>query len=419
MTQQATPHAIIIGAGIVGLYTAYHLHRAGWRVQIMDRAEPGMGCSAGNAGALSSASVAPLGMPGIVRQAPRMLLDPSGPLSVPPHYWLSAAPWLLRFIRASRPDHVAAISRALKQLLAPAINSHQQVMRQLGHEDLIQITGQLHVYPDEQAAAKDSGGWTLRREHGVQVETLNHQQICSLEPQVGPHYQFGYFMPDQGMVVNPLRQAQTIAAALAADGVEFLRDEAQALKIDGQRVTGIAAGQNSYHADHVIVCAGAWSAKLLETADYKIPLETQRGYHLTLADSGISLSRPVVAADRKIFVSPQEAGLRLAGTVEFGGLNRPPTQQRLEPLLRYGKLLFPELNTSSQAQSWMGHRPCLPDSLPVLGPARKLKGLWLNFGHGHLGLTMSAISSQLLSQALCGQTPDVSLDPYAAERFQA
>src|SRR5690606_14587642 len=138
----------------------------------------------------------------------------------------------------------------------------------------------------------------------------------------------------------------------------------------------------------------AWSARLLTRLGYKVPLETQRGYHLTLQDSGISLSRPVVAADRKIFVTPMETGLRLAGTVEFGGLNRGPTQQRLTPLLQYGKLLLPELNPSAKTQSWMGHRPCLPDSLPVLGPARAWGGLWLNFGHGHLGLTMSAISGK-------------------------
>ena len=411
------PHALIVGAGIVGLYTALYLRQAGWRVQIIDRGEPGMACSAGNAGALSSASVAPLGMPGVVRQAPRMLLDPSGPLSVPPHYWLTAAPWLLRFIQASSPQKVTAISLALKQLLDQAIVCHQNSMKQLGHNDLINLTGQLHVYPNEQAAAKDSGGWALRRQHGVKVETLDHGQIHDLEPDVGAHYQVGYFMPDQGMVVNPLRQSQSIAAALASWGVEFLQDEVLSLQREGQRIVGVRCRQGEHKVSRVIVCAGAWSAQLLKDLGYRVPLETQRGYHLTLANSGITLSRPVVAADRKIFVTPMETGLRLAGTVEFGGLERPPTQRRLEPLLQYGKLLLPELNTASEAQSWMGHRPCLPDSLPVLGPVQAIEGLWLNFGHGHLGLTMSAVSGKLLSQAMQGQTPDISLAPYAVERF--
>lgn len=411
------PSAIIVGAGIVGLYTAYYLQRAGWRVMVIDRDEPGMGCSSGNAGALSTGSVAPLGMLGIARQAPRMLLDPSGPLSVPPHYWLAAAPWLLRFIRASAPENVAAISSALKQLLVPALDCHQQVMHDLGESSLIQATGQLHVYPDAKAAAKDSGGWALRRQHGIQFEELDSDQIHSLEPQIGAHYKLGYFMPDQCMVVNPLRQAQAIAAALAARGITFVRDEALALHLEGRRVTGVVCQQGSYMADHLVVCAGAWSARLLKKLGYRVPLETQRGYHLTLTGSGINLRRPVVAADRKIFATPMETGLRLAGTVEFGGLDRPPTQRRAQLLKKYGKLIFPELNENAQAQPWMGHRPCLPDSLPVLGSARAFDGLWLNFGHGHLGLTMSAISGELVAKAMLGQATSVDLAPYAIERF--
>ena len=418
MTNNVQPSSVIIvGAGIVGLYTAYYLHRAGWRVTVIDRDEPGAGCSSGNAGALSTGSVAPLGMPGIVRQAPRMLLDPSGPLCVPPHYWLAAAPWLLRFVRASTPENVAAISLALKQLLAPALDCHRQVMRDLGESSLIHATGQLHVYPDADAAAKDSGGWALRRQHGIHVEEVNAGQIHSLEPQIGAHYKVGYFMPDQCMVVNPLRQAQAIAAALAARGVTFVRDAALALHLEGNRVTGVTGRQDTYKADHVVVCAGAWSARLLTKLGYRIPLETQRGYHLTLADSGIHLSRPVVAADRKIFATPMETGLRLAGTVEFGGLERPPTQRRARLLAKYGKLIFPELNENAKVQSWMGHRPCLPDSLPVLGPARAFGGLWLNFGHGHLGLTMSARSGDLMANAMSGQAASIDIAPYAIERF--
>lgn len=411
------PYAIIIGAGIVGLYTAYHLQRAGWRVTVIDRNEPGMGCSFGNAGALSTGAVVPLGMPGIVRQAPRMLLDPSGPLSIPPHYWLAAAPWLLRFIRASAPENVAAISSALKQLLAPAVDRHRQVMHDLGESSLIHATGQLHVYPDAHAAAKDKGGWELRRQHGIRVEELDSDQIHSLEPDIGAHYKLGYFMPDQCMVVNPLRQAQVIAAALAARGVTFVRDEAVALHLEGKRITGAVCRQGIYKAEHIVVCAGAWSAGLLKKLGYQVPLETQRGYHLTLADSGINLRRPVVAADRKIFATPMETGLRLAGTVEFGGLDRPPTPRRAQLLGKYAKLVFPALNENSKAQSWMGHRPCLPDSLPVLGPARAFGGLWLNFGHGHLGLTMSAISGELMAKAMLGQPTPVDLTPYAIERF--
>jgi D-amino-acid dehydrogenase len=378
-----------------------------------------MGCSAGNAGSLSTGSVVPLGMPGILRQAPRMLLDPDGPLSVPPRYWLASAPWLLRFVSDSRPERVAQISDALKQLTVPALVYHQQIMRELGNSDLIEVTGQLHIYPDQKALSKDNAGWQLRRQQGVQIEAVGGSDIRSMEPQIGPHYQVGYFLPEQGMVVNPLRHAQLIAEGLAQRGVAFIQDEALGLQVDGQRITGVVCKANRYEADHVVICAGAWSAKLLKNIGFDIPLESQRGYHVDLTDSGISLSRTVVAADRKIFIAPMETGLRLAGTVEFSGLERGPTAKRSQALLKYGKLIFPALNDAAKQETWMGHRPCLPDSLPILGAAPGFAGLWLNFGHGHLGLTMSAISGSLVAEAMQGQAITADLTPYSITRFGA
>jgi D-amino-acid dehydrogenase len=417
MNESSRPTAIVVGAGIVGLCTAYHLRKSGWQVDVIDRGEPGMGCSAGNAGSLSTGSVVPLGMPGILKQAPGMLLDSAGPLSVPPHYWLAAAPWLLRFIKASTPGRVAQIAKALKPLVAPSIACHREIMADVGDPGLIQVAGQLHVYPDRQALAKDNGGWALRRQHGVQIEELGPRDIQRLEPEVGAHYKLGYFLPDQGMVVNPLRQAQVMAEWLAANGVAFIRDEVLRLHVEGARVMGVAGRQGLRQADHVVVCAGAWSHSLLAGLGYRIPLETQRGYHVTLADSGIRLSRTVVAADRKIFASPMETGLRLAGTVEFGGLGRPPTARRTQLLSKYGKLIFPRLNPAAKAETWMGHRPCLPDSLPILGRAPEFEGLWLNFGHGHLGLTMSAVTGGLLASAMRGSPVPVDLAPYSIARF--
>ncbi|HWL29765.1 MAG TPA: FAD-dependent oxidoreductase [Burkholderiaceae bacterium] len=417
--EQSGPTAIVVGAGIVGLCTAYHLWKSGWQVNVIDRGEPGMGCSAGNAGSLSTGSVVPLGMPGILKQAPGMLIDSSGPLSVPPHYWLAAAPWLLRFVKASAPSRVAQIAMALKPLVAPSIACHQDIMADLGEPGLIQVAGQLHVYPDRQALAKDSGGWALRREHGVHVQELGPDDIRGLEPAVGAHYKLGYFLPDHGMVVNPLRQAQVIAAALAANGVEFTRDEVLHLSVDGRRVTGVACRQGVKQADHIVICAGAWSRTLLDQLGYRIPLETQRGYHVSLENSGIQLSRTVVAADRKIFAAPMETGLRLAGTVEFGGLDRQATARRAQLLLHYGKLIFPGLNPTAKADTWMGHRPCLPDSLPILGRAPAFEGLWLNFGHGHLGLTMSAVTGGLLAAAMNGSSATTDLSPYSIARFDS
>jgi len=178
-------------------------------------------------------------------------------------------------------------------------------------------------------------------------------------------------------------------------------------------------GENaSYPADHVVICAGAWSTQLLAGLGYAVPLESQRGYHVTIASPGIGVTRTVVAADRKVFLTPMESGLRVAGTVEFGGLDRAPNRKRAEFLVHDLSRVFPRAKIPANWSFWMGHRPCLPDSLPVMGPSRH-RGLWLNFGHGHLGLTMSATSGDILARAICGEPSNIDLAPFSFDRFGA
>lgn len=346
-----------------------------------------------------------------------MLLDPNGPLRVPLGSWLSTAPWLARLMAASRPSAVAAISDALDCLLKPSIVRYKEMMLDLGGLDLIRVTGQLQVYPNHSALAKDSGGWRLRHEHGVRLEAVGPEDIQALEPHVGPRYRVGYFLPEQGMITNPLRQAQVVADALARRGVTFIRDEATGFHVEGHRVTGVKGSRGDHKADHVVVCTGAWSGRLLEKLEFEVPLETQRGYHVTIPAGLIELKRPVVAADRKIFATPMEMGLRLAGTVEFGGLDRVPNYRRARLLLKHGKRLLPRLDTQAERSEWMGHRPCLPDSLPVIGGTPRFHGLWFNFGHGHLGLTMAAVSGALLSRAVRSEAPLSELIPFSIHRF--
>ena len=413
-----SPEVIVVGAGIVGLCTAFFLRRRNFSVTVVDPEEPGRGCSAGNAGSISPGSVAPLGLPGVIRSAPRMALDPNGPLSVPPASWLSSAPWLFRFLRASRPESVEAISVALKQLLAPAIDRHREVLEQIGGLDLLRTTGQLHVYPTRSAMMKDAYGWELRRRRGVEVCEVDYDRIRELEPHIGPSYAHGYFLPEQGMTTNPARHAALLAAALRKTGVSFVRDEAVGLLTEGRAVTGLRCRSRDLAGGPVVLCAGAWSGRFLSRLGCNVPLTTQRGYHVHFRGSPISLQRPVVAADRKVFATAMEDGLRLAGTVEFGSLDAPPTRRRAKLLVEHGARLFPQLGRQAEYTEWMGHRPCLPDSLPIVGPAVGFGGLVLNFGHGHLGLTLSAVCGDLVARLICNEAVSLDLAPYNAARFR-
>jgi D-amino-acid dehydrogenase len=415
---QQKPRIIVIGAGIVGLCTAWHLARGGAEVLVLDGAAPGSGASSGNAGAISGGSVAPLAMPGVLKQMPQMLLDPAGALHIPPRYWPRAAPWLLRFVASARPARVAAIADALAALMFGAMEQHRAILAEEGALDLIRETGQLYLYRDRAHYAKDASGWALRQQHGMRIEYLDGAEaIRSLEPDMQGDYRFGLFIPEQGSSVNPLRQAQVVARGVERLGGTIRRETVTALTTAGGRVTGVATAEGVELADQVVLAAGAWSARLLAPLGIRVPLESQRGYHVMLPDAGITLRRPVVPADRKAFVSPMEGGLRIAGTVEFGGLDHPPTPQRAALLLEDLRNAFPQARTAGAEGFWMGHRPCLPDSLPVLGPVRRWPGLWCAFGHGHLGLTGSAPTGAALARAMLGPAPNLDLAPFAVERF--
>ena len=409
---------IVIGAGIVGLCVGWHLARQGAEVMVLDGAAPGSGASSGNAGAISAGSVAPLAMPGVLRQVPTMLADPKGALHIPFGYWLRAMPWLWQFVASARPAQVQATAQALSTLMFGAMERHREILAAEGALGLIRDTGQLYLYRDHAQYAKDAESWALRQQHGMRLELLEGQgAIQALEPDIRGDYQLGVFLPDQGSSVNPQRQAEVVAQGIRRMGGQVLCQEVRAILNADHRVIGVRTAEGEMRADYVVVAAGAFSARLLTPLGIRVPLESQRGYHVMLPDAGISLSRPVVPADRKVFISPMEMGLRVAGTVEFGGLDRPPTPRRAALLLEDLRRVFPQALSEGMAGFWMGHRPCLPDSLPVVGPVKAWPGLWCAFGHGHLGLTGSAPTGALLAAAMLGPQPNVDLSAFAVERF--
>ena len=407
-------NVVVVGAGIVGLCAAWHLVKRGAKVTLIDREGPGRGCSFGNSGSLSSGSVAPLAMPGVVKSAPRMLLDPASALRVAPGYWLKAAPWLARFVAASRPARVGEISNALAALLRPSIEHHARVLREIEAMDLLRRDGQLVVYRNREQLAKDNAVWELRRRHGYEVRVIDRAGILALEPAVGPAYTVGVYLPDQAMVANPYRYCEELARALAQRGAEFLRDEVRAIEVGA---LGLRLSDRRIAADNVVLAAGAWSARLLRPLGLRIPLESQRGYHITLKDTGVDICRPVVPADRKVFIAQQETGLRVGGTVEFAGLEAPPNKARADLLLDDLAAVFPQARLGGERSDWMGHRPCLPDSLPVIGESPTHRGLWLAFGHGHLGLTEAAVTGDVLARAMHGEPAGLDLAPFSAARF--
>ena len=413
----AVPQVLVVGAGIVGLALAWRLRRAGATVAVLDPKPPGEGTSFGNAGAISASSVVPLAMPGVLRDVPKMLLDRDAALHVPADYWLRALPWFARFIAAARPGRVAQVAAALDQLHRLAVERHLALAQEIGAPELITCAGHLYLYRSPQQLAKEAANWRLRREHGARVETLDRAALTALEPAVGAAYTLAQFLPDHAHCVNPHRYCLALAEALRRAGVTFLRDKALEITLAEGRATGVRGEAGHYPAQRLAIAAGAWSADLLRPLGYRIPLESQRGYHIMLPRPGVSLGRCLIPADRKIFVTPMEGGLRVGGTVEFGGTARPPTPHRAALLRQDLAAVLPQASTEGVEGFWMGHRPCLPDSLPVIGMSARIGHLGFAFGHGHLGLTGAATTADLLAPALLGQAPNAPLAAFAAERF--
>ncbi len=389
----------VVGAGIIGACIGLALAKRGVEVTLIDRDEPGHGCSYGNSGAISPGSVAPVAMPGVLASVPRMLLDAESPLFLPLGYLPRALPWLAQFVASATPVRVEESARRLHAFHEGAVAKHVALATEVGVPELILQRGHLHLYPDELALAKDAGGWRMREAYGYKFERLDRDGILALEPRVGERYRIGLYLADHATVLNPLRYVQAIVAAFVAKGGKVQRAHVRSLQsLPGARWR-VEAGEASADFDHAVVAAGAWSVRLLDPMGLRVPLESQRGYHVQFPGASQTISRTVILADKKIFMAPMEEGLRVGGTVEIGGLDRPPDLRRAAMLERIVRETFAGLE-GIEPKTWMGHRPCMPDSVPVVGPAEGRPGLWLALGHGHLGMTDSIATAERISGML-------------------
>jgi D-amino-acid dehydrogenase len=417
MAERMSGRIVVIGAGIVGLSCASYLRRDGFDVTVIEREGPGEGASKGNAGALSPGSCVPLALPGVFRKIPGWLMDPDGPLTIRPRYLPQALPWLLRFAHSARPARVAEIADALRALHRPVFECYEPLVRHAGCADLIRRTGTLVVYQSEQAFLGSRREWDLRRERGAEVRMLSSGELRELEPALAPAYTHGVLSPDHGYVANPYRLVNALATQFVADGGRIERANVRALRRGGaEGITVQLEGGGERIADRVVIAAGAHSGALTSTLGLRMPLESQRGYHVTLSDPGFEPRIPVSSSEGKFYATPMEGGLRVAGTVEFAGLEAPPDYRRARRLLAQVSGLYPRVRVAAFTE-WMGHRPCMPDSLPVIGPAPRSPGVWLAFGHGHNGMTSGPVTGRLIADLVAGRKPFIDPAPYSANRF--
>ncbi len=409
------PEVIVIGAGVVGVTCALALQANGLQVTILDRAGVAAEASSQNAGALAFSEIEPLAAPGIMRKAPKWLLDPTGPLSVPPTYGLKIAPWMFRFWRASRPTRFAAGLKAQTALMTLSRTAFLELAATAGAEDHLRHEGQLQLYEGVKEYHASLPAWKRRNDHGIKIELLEGpDQIANVQPGLSPSFTHAGFTPNWINLNDPKKWVELLADRFRAKGgqIELADVTDIAETADGMAIT---AGQQ-YKAKRVVLCAGAWSHRIARRLGDRIPLETERGYNTTLPGTGVKLRTHITFPNHGFVMSKIGDGLRIGGAVELGGLNRPPDYRRARAMLQKAGTFFPSLNTDG-GTAWMGFRPSMPDSLPVIGPAPATSRVIYAFGHGHLGLTQSAGTARLVSEIISGQEPSIDLNPYRAQRF--
>lgn len=414
MLEQVRTEIAVIGAGVVGMACALRLAAAGHAVALVDPAEPGSGASYGNAGTVADYAVMPVGTPDVLKNLPSLLFDRNSPLAIRRAALPTLAPWLLRFARQSLPGAARRNSAALATLLASASAEWRAMAAEVGGTDILQQRGCLYIYETAKARQAAEADMAFRRSHGIEVELIGPDTLAAMEPALPPVEGGGAFFPGAIFLSDPGAMMGRMAAACTVAGVGHLRHRIDRLErqADGVILTGQSV---RVHARRVVLAAGAHSRTLAAQAGDRVPLDTERGYHVEWDMATPRLSRPSCPTSRGFYLCPMAGRLRVAGTVELGGLTAPPSPHRIARLVEGARAIFPDLGAPDR--DWMGFRPSIPDSVPVIGPSARGADVIHAYGHGHIGLTLAPTTARIVADLVAGRPTGLDLAPYLPTRF--
>ena len=404
----------IIGAGIQGVCNALFLQKNGYKVTLFDRDEPGnLSASYGNAGHFSPYASVPLNRPDVLTDVPSMLLSSTGPLALRWNYVPKMIPWFLKFILNCSKKKMMHTAKNMHQILNLALPAFDELFDEVDISGLVEKKGVIYVWNDQNLTSRELE-INIRKELGVEQQILTPKEIHDLEPNIKPFYHGGVFYSYARHTRNPKKVLLKLFDLFLAKGGKFLKINIQDLKFDGENPI-VKSETQQFIFDKIVIACGAFSKKLTDKLNEKIPLDTERGYHIQFKGCDHLISRPVVFANRGFGMTPMEQGLRVAGTVEFGGLKNPLSKSRIKNLIEGAKYMLDGL--PEHQDEWLGFRPSLPDFLPVIGPSKNYKNVYYSFGHHHLGWTLGAVSGKIISKMIANENTNLNLEPYSSRRF--
>ncbi|WP_417417874.1 NAD(P)/FAD-dependent oxidoreductase [Hoeflea sp.] len=413
----STNRIIIVGAGVVGIATAAQLAEAGHKVTVIDRSGLAQETSKGNAAALAFSDIMPLASPKILRKAPKWLLDPLGPLTIRPSYLPRLAPWLWQFWKASLPARYQASIATQTALMRLAESEMMALVDRAGIAGMVRHDGSLELYESEAEFDAAASGWRQREQAGIAFEHVRGSRLAELQPGLSSRFVAGTFVPGWKTVSEPQAFAQALWAHAERNGAIFEKAQVAGLERSEKGPSVRLADGTMRQADRIVICAGAWSTRLINPITrLRIPLDTERGYNTTLPRDAFDLKRQLIFGNHGFVITPLETGLRVGGAVELGGLDLPPNYARSKSMLEKAATFLPGLKTGGGTE-WMGFRPSIPDSLPVIGALPEDPSVLLAFGNGHLGLTQSAAMGRLVADLVAHRTPSIDISACRPDRF--
>ncbi len=405
----------VLGAGIQGVCTSLNLIKKGFKVTLIDRDNPGnKSASYGNAGHFSPYASLSLNRPDVLLDVPAMLLSTTGPLALKWNYIPRMIPWFLKFIKNCTRKKMMHTAKYMHQILDLAIPAYDELFQDVDVSGLVESKGIIYFWTDKDLKSRELE-INVRKELGVEQKLLKPHEIHDLEPNIKQIYHAGVLYPGAKHARNPGKILLKLFELFLKQGGEFKRENVETINFSSDSKPLIKTNLNSYTFDKAVIACGAFSKKLTKQLNENIPLDTERGYHIHFKGYENLLSRPVIFLNRGFGMTPMEQGLRVVGTVEFGGLDNPLSKKRILNLVNNAKYLLPELQ--EHQDEWLGFRPTLPDFLPAIGPSKNHKNIFYSFGHHHLGWTLGAISGKIVASIIAGENTNLDLSAYSPARF--
>tara|TARA_Y100000748_G_scaffold179941_1_gene150726 strand:+ start:50 stop:1288 length:1239 start_codon:yes stop_codon:yes gene_type:complete len=403
----------IIGAGIQGVCNALFLQKKGYEVTIFDKYEPGSSASYGNAGHFSPYASVPLNRPDVLSDVPSMLLSTRGPLALKWNYVYKMLPWFYSFVKNCRENKMMHTAKYMHQILDLSLPAFDELFEEINLDGLIEHKGIMYVWTNKSQKSRDLE-INLRNNLGVKQRLLSPKEIHDLEPNLKPFYDGGVIYDYARHARNPKKILIKLFENFTLKGGKFLKLNIEKLDFDEEKPV-IRSETQRFIFDKLVIACGAFSKKFTDKLHENIPLETERGYHVHFKGYENLISRPIVYADKGFGMTPMEQGLRVVGTVEFGGLENPLSKSRISNLVLNAREMLDGLPEHND--EWLGFRPTLPDFLPIIGPSKNFKNVFYSFGHHHLGWTLGAISGKIISSMISDENTNLDLEPYSSLRF--